>query len=106
MSQIAAAPARVQSLPDIPRFHLGRVLMTRGVNALVQSGRFDPATLLRKHVCGDWGDLCDDDKAINDRSVNNGGRLMSSYRVEDGLTIWIVTEAGRSVTTLLLPSEY
>jgi len=90
----------------LPKFHLGRTVMTRGVQAHVVSGRLDPTPFLRRHHRGDWGDLCDSDKRANDQGVRSGGRLMSSYKVNESLTLWIITEWGRSVTTLLLPSEY
>lgn len=62
-------------------------------------------TLLRRHATGDWGDVCAEDAKLNDQSVNNGTRLLSSYKV--GVqTVWILTEADRSVSTFLLPEEY
>lgn len=69
------------------------------------------ADCLDRHLNGDWGDLCDEDKAMNDESVRMeneeemGWRLMSSYSIDD-IKIWIITEADRSSTTILLPSEY
>ena len=100
----AATGARPRAL-----FALGRVVMTCGVNALVQGGAVNPIGLLRRHVTGDWGDMSDDDKAQNEAAVKSGeDRLMSSYPIAaspDG-RVWIITEWDRSVTTLLLPSEY
>ena len=87
-------------------FPLGRVVMTSGVHAIVQGGNLNPATYLRRHATGDWGDLCADDKQLNDQSVKGDGRLFSSYEVNEQLKLWIITEWDRSVTTLLLPSEY
>lgn len=87
-------------------FSLGRLIMTRGVNQLVQAGRLDPLTYLRRHASRDWGELCHEDQRLNDHSMDNAGRLMSSYPVSPTLTLWIITEWDRSVTTLLLPSEY
>ena len=63
-------------------------------------------TYLARHVRGDWGDLCDEDRLLNERSVGGGGRLMSSYKLSEQIKLWIITESDRSVTTLLLPSEY
>ena len=62
--------------------------------------------VLSRHLRGDWGDLCQEDKAENELSLKHGFRLLSSYPITDNDTIWIITEADRSVTTLLLPSEY
>lgn len=88
------------------KFPLGRVSMTRGVHALVQEGHLEPSTLLQRHVVGDWGDLDDEDRRENDASITDGSRLLSSYRIDSVLTVWVITEAGRQVTTILLPSEY
>ena len=87
-------------------FPLGRVVMTSGVHATVQGGNLNPATYLRRHATGDWGDLCADDRKLNDQSIQGEGRLFSSYEVSDQFKLWIITEWDRSVTTLLLPSEY
>ncbi|WP_449192815.1 hypothetical protein [Thauera sp.] len=88
-------------------FSPGQVVMTIGVDELVRQGRFNPAPYLRRHLHGDWGDLCDDDRQLNDAALKSGeDRLFSSYQVTPGLKLWIITEWDRSVTTLLLPSEY
>ncbi|MGB3749202.1 MAG: hypothetical protein WA961_13445 [Rhodanobacter sp.] len=89
-----------------PRFRAGQLVMTAGVNDLVQRGALNPVPYLRRHLAGDWGDLCDEDRRSNDAALKNGDRLFSSYRVSDDLKLWIITEWDRSVTTLLLPSEY
>lgn len=90
-----------------PRFQAGHVVMTMGVNDLVQRGAFNPGPYLRRHLRGDWGDLCDDDRHQNDAALKSGeDRLFSSYRVTNDLKLWIITEWDRSVTTLLLPEEY
>ena len=90
-----------------PRFRAGQLVMTAGVNDLVQRGAFNPVPYLRRHLDGDWGDLCDDDRHQNDAALKSGeDRLFSSYRVTNDLKLWIITEWDRSVTTLLLPEEY
>tara|TARA_R110001599_G_scaffold56410_5_gene156054 strand:+ start:6909 stop:7202 length:294 start_codon:yes stop_codon:yes gene_type:complete len=89
-----------------PRFQAGKVLMTQGVNDLIQRGVINPAPYLQRHLNGDWGDLCGDDKQLNDEALTSEGRLMSSYDVGPDIRLWIITEWDRSVTTLLLPSEY
>lgn len=90
----------------LPKFQLGRTVMTRGVHALVASGQFNPLPFLLRHARGDWGDLCDEDVKSNNQALRLEGRLMSSYKVGEMLILWIITEWDRSVTTLLLPSEY
>lgn len=89
-----------------PRFPAGQLVMTAGVNDLVQQGRLNPVPYLRRHLDGDWGDLCDDDRRSNDAALKSGDRLFSSYQVTPTLKLWIITEWDRSVTTLLLPEEY
>jgi hypothetical protein len=64
------------------------------------------AEFLHRHVVCDWGDLDEHDRAVNDRSVKKRLRLLSAYHLWDGTKIWIITEADRSSTTILLPSEY
>lgn len=62
---------------------------------------------LRRHARGDWGDELDrEDMAANDLALKDGGRLVSAYRIEAGVKFWIITEADRSATTVLLPEEY
>ncbi len=97
----------VLNLASQPRFSPGQVVMTAGVDELVRQGRLNPTPYLRRHLHGDWGDLCDDDRQLNDAALKSGeDRLFSSYQVTPGLKLWIITEWDRSVTTLLLPSEY
>jgi hypothetical protein len=65
-----------------------------------------PSTFLHRHIVGDWGDLDEDDRVENEPSSKEGFRLLSAYHLRDGTTIWIITEADRSSTTILLPEEY
>ena len=89
------------------RFFPGETVVTCGVDALVQQGRLNPVPYLHRHLNGDWGDLDDYDKRQNDAALESGeDRLFSSYQIAPGLQLWIITESDRSVTTLLLPSEY
>jgi len=90
------------------KFPLGRIVWTRGVNDRVAVDT--PFSLfvldsLRRHAKCDWGDLCNQDKKENDLSLDRHLRLLSSYQHNDW-KIWIITEADRSVTTILFPSEY
>jgi hypothetical protein len=66
----------------------------------------NPALLLERHLSGDWGDLCHEDRAENELSLKEGFRLLSCYTLTSSERIWLITEADRSATTFLLPSEY
>lgn len=96
----------------IQRFKLGNVIATRGVmDALLSDGssidrvRGILTEAVARHVQGDWGNICEYDKQVNDEALVYGDRILSAYEVE-GLTIWIITEADRSATTILFPDEY
>lgn len=91
-----------------PQFTLGRVVATRGVLEMMNEQGLQPFHYLHRHVNGDWGDMADSDKASNEDAVANGRRIFSAYNLV-GMPesrLWVITEADRSVTTLLLPSEY
>ena len=99
--------AHVISLAEQARFPSGQILMTAGIDDLVRRGRIDPTPYLLRHLAGDWGDLSDHDRQLNDAALKSGAdRLFSSYQITPDLKLWIITEWDRSVTTLLLPSEY
>lgn len=89
-----------------PLFPLGQVVATPGaLAALEQAGR-TPQEFLDRHVGGDWGDLCTEDKRANDLALRFGHRIFSAYPLKEDLRLWLITEWDRSVTTLLLPAEY
>ena len=88
-----------------PRFNLGQVVATPGAIEALAEANCLPITLLNRHQSGDWGDLCDEDKAANNEALGNWTRLFSAYIVQD-VKFWVITEADRSITTILLPSEY
>ena len=96
----------MNSLTTFPLFSPGRIVATPGALALLDKAQKSPWEFLSRHLRGDWGDLCQEDKAENELSLKHGFRLLSSYPVTETDTLWIITEADRSVTTLLLPSEY
>ena len=91
-------------MPDEPKFPMGRLLMTPGVRDSVKRPEIEK--LLQRHNYGDWGELDEDDVAQNELGLEEGLRLMSAYTAGSGQTVWVITEADRSVTTLLLPEEY
>ncbi|MDP9488527.1 MAG: hypothetical protein M3Q49_22540 [Actinomycetota bacterium] len=84
---------------------LGRVVATPGALRVLSNTGEDPFRLLARHASGDWGELDAHDRRENERSLKNGWRILSSYPVGDG-RVWVITEADRSSTTILLPEEY
>jgi len=85
------------------RFSLGQTVIT--ANASLQLATEEVLTALKRHASGDWGDLCPEDSLANDEAHQHGGRLFSAYGQGDN-RFWIITEADRSVTTVLLPNDY
>lgn len=88
------------------RFLLGRLVATPGVLAALQDAGQDALEFLSRHQHGDWGDMDEEDKQENERSIVNGSRIFPAYALTTGVRIWAITEADRSATTLLLPKEY
>lgn len=89
-----------------PLFELGQVVGTPGAIRALAEAEQEPIELLIRHVTGDWGDLPDEDKDENERSVKQGYRVFSAYKLDTGTKVWVITEWDRSVTTILLPDEY
>lgn len=88
-------------------FELGRIVATPGAIDALQYAEVLPATLLDRHVAGDWGDLGKEDKAENEFSIPRHLRILSAYVLPvTGVRVWVITEADRSTTTILLPEEY
>ena len=83
---------------------LGAVYTTPGALEKVPKAVIYAA--LSRHRHGDWGCLDPKDKASNDRAVKSGGRLFSAYLAPGGTKFWIITEADRSYTTVMLPTDY
>jgi len=88
------------------KFDMGLVYATPGALEAFETADESSLVYLMRHVSGDWGTVCEEDRAANEFSLENGLRLFSVYHLVDGTKIWIITEADRSVTTILLPSEY
>ena len=88
------------------KFEPGVMVATAGaLQTILRVGKA-PDEYITRHVAGDWGDLTDADKEENERALEQGTRLLSAYHLPDGTKIWIITEADRSSTTVLLPEEY
>lgn len=92
------------SVHTCPAFALGQIVATP--NALAHITQEDIAAALQRHVFRDWGDLCAEDKEINNQAVLDGMRILSAYQAANGTKFWIITEADRKTTTVLLPEDY
>ena len=99
------------SLNETKKFSLGRIVATPGaLDALRDAGQ-QPHEFLSRHVTGDWGELDQEDRSLNNAALTDGSRLLSAYTTRKGERLWIITEATddhgrRSSSCLLLPAEY
>jgi hypothetical protein len=84
---------------------LGRVVATPGALKVLSDAGEHPSCYIARHASGDWGELCASDRRENGLALRHGRRVLSSYGV-GGSRVWVITEADRSVTTILLPEEY
>jgi hypothetical protein len=89
-----------------PKFSLGQTVATPGALAALAEAEQNPAFFIDRHVTGDWGEIDADDRQANDDALLHGERLLSAYRTLKGEKLWIITEADRSSTCILLPDEY
>lgn len=88
----------------VAKFRLGRIVATP--NSLRQLSNEDVLMGIQRHQAGDWGEVDDEDRQENELSLKRGFRILSVYRGASGTRFWIITEADRSVTTVLLPEDY
>ena len=88
------------------KFEYGHLVATPGALKAFEDSKENSLHYIVRHLNGDWGDLCEEDKLANDIAITEGTRLLSAYTLKTGVKLWIITEADRSVTTLLLPEEY
>lgn len=86
-------------------FSLGRTLATPAARDELSELNYSPLNLLRKHMSGDWSEMAEEDQQSNREAITEGSRIFSAYTIE-GIKFWVITEADRSSTTILLPSEY
>ncbi len=87
-------------------FPLGNVYLTVGAKEALEESNQLPNEFLAKHQKGEWGIICEDDKKENNLSVKEGFRILSAYKTAGDVKLWVITEADRSSTTVLLPGEY
>ncbi len=113
MSSTCSASAPLPASLFRPLFPMGRLLATPGAIRTLELYRVSALALLSRHVRGDWGEICTEDRQSNAVALDHGLRLMSVYtlsREEGGetvhATVWVITEADRASTTVLLPEEY
>ncbi len=92
------------AFPTTAKFSLGKVVATP--NAISAIPQEQIISALRRRQSGDWGTVCPEDRRANDDALVEGSRILSVYFVPRGLKFWIITEADRSVTTILLPEDY
>lgn len=85
---------------------MGKVVLTRGARTALIDLRENVLSYLKKHTSGDWSEMDKEDQEENRYSVDKRLRIFSAYQLNSGVRIWIITEADRSVTTILLPEEY
>lgn len=91
---------------NTPRLSLGQVVATPGALRALEEANQLPSEFLARHQSGDWGEVDDEDQKENELSVDKGFRILSAYRTKMSVRIWVITEADRSATTILLPEEY
>ena len=89
----------------VAAFPLGQIVATPGALKLLKEAGEDPLSYLSRHRLGNWGEIDTHDRRQNELSLKHGWRILGSYSVADRC-IWIITEADRSMTTILLPEEY
>lgn len=108
MSQVANAPVInvVRPLGSC-KFLLGGIVMTSGVGVLIREHYFDPIPLLARHVTADWSELDDELRDANKQAMIEGGRIVSVFSIVDSPVekVWLITEADRSSTKIMLPDE-
>ena len=87
-------------------FQPGTIVATPAALDALEEANEGPSGYLRRHLAGDWGDLDEFDRRQNEAALKSHARILSAYALKNGTRIWIITEADRSSTCLLLPSDY
>ena len=120
MSMTTQATSAETSSRPFPLFSPGQIVATPAALNLLERHGVSPQTILHRHLAGDWGALCSDDAAANEAALRHGSRLLSSYLIAPGVTVWVITdaetdrdEAGNALTTpqrlcttILRPEDY
>lgn len=92
--------------PLQPRFPCGGLTLSSRVDTLIRQDLLDPLPYVRRHICGDWGDVREEHRHYNDAAVERGGYLLSSYAISDSSALCIFTEAERRLTAVFLSDEH
>ena len=88
-----------------PLFEIGELVITPGAVAALRTNGRSPGGFLFRHECGDWGDVSRKIAMANQSGLESGRRIISSFRMDDGQALWVITRADRTLTEVLLPSE-
>ncbi len=93
------------------KFSLGRLAATPGALEALEASGQEPSFFIARHASGDYGEVSEEDRKLNDEAVSQGDRILSAYRTLKGVKLWVITEAAddnghRAATTILLPDEY
>ncbi len=99
---------KLERIDEKPKglFPLGEIYLTVGAQEALEEANQTASEFLSMHQIGNWGLICEDDKRENELALREGFRILSAYRTSQGIKIWVISEACRSSTTLLLPEEY
>ena len=89
-----------------PKFALGKLVATPGALEVLAEAEQTPIEFIARHIRGDWGEVCEEDKQANEDALQHGERLLSAYHTKKGVKLWVITEADRSSTCILQPEEY
>ena len=120
MSMTTPETSAETSSRPFPLFSPGQIVATPAALNLLERHGVSPQTILHRHLAGDWGVLCSDDAAANEAALKDGSRILSSYEIAPGVTVWIITDAQsdidqagnaltppqRLTTTILRPEDY
>jgi hypothetical protein len=106
MSANINTPTKTETMAGAARFTLGRLFLTPGASEALEESGQSPQEFISRHARLEKGELCDEDHRENLFSVNRTLRIFSAYKTTKGVKLWVITEASREATTILLPSEY
>lgn len=87
-------------------FSLGKIVATPGALEALEASGESPLDFIQRHASGDWGEVDEHDREANEQGLMHGARLLSAYRTQGDVRLWIITEADRSSTCILRPEEY